>query len=61
MLQEYGKHVFTDRKGKCWVIQPKSFTSATHRDEKELLNLLLSGEYELTIMAIPIRTKEITE
>ena len=61
MLQEYGKHVFTDRKGKCWVVQPKSFTSATHRDEKELLNLLLSGEYELITMAIPKGTKEMME
>jgi len=61
MLQDYGKHVFTDNKGKRWVVQTKSFSRATQRDEKELLDLLLSGEYELITMAVPKHTKEITE
>ena len=61
MLQDYGKHVFTDKRDRRWVVQPKSFSRATQRDEKELLDLLLSGEYELIIMAVPKGTKEITE
>ena len=61
MLQDYGKHVFTDRRDRRWVVQPKSFSQATQRDEKEVLDLLLSGEYVLVTMAIPKGTKEMTE
>jgi len=61
MVQDYGKHVFTDNRGRRWIVQTKSFSRATQAEEKEILDLLLSGEYELIIMAVPKGTKEITE
>lgn len=58
MLSEYGKIVFQDRRGRLWVIQPRSFYQASSSDKGELNQLLFSGEYVITRVAMPNDTKE---
>lgn len=49
---------FQDADGRLRVIQPKSFTLASRQEEKQLQDLLFTGEYVLTVIAMPVGTKE---
>ena len=53
-MTHYGKMLYKGRNGKMWQLQPKSYSEATKQQEKETLDLILSGKYVVVPVAMPI-------
>jgi hypothetical protein len=52
-IVKYHKLAIMNDEGEFFTVQPKSWSSTTSTERKEIMELLFEGDYKLIIAAVP--------